>query len=94
MGQKAPACKRARRVSRGQSELRDSTFHYGCYYRAGQCRCGVGEIDSIVVTLARFDMFIFFEKCPLLTRVLFAGNMRGLLVGKSEAMQRISDSTD
>ena len=47
---------------------------------------GIGKIDRIVFTLACLDVFIFFKKCLLLGEVLFAGNMRWLLVGKSKAV--------
>jgi hypothetical protein len=40
----------------------------------------IGEINRVVFAFACLDMLIFFEKRLLLSRVLFAGNMRWLLL--------------
>jgi len=54
----------------------------------------IGEIDQVIFTLACFDLLIFFEKCLLFCRVLFAGNMRRFFAGKPKAMQQIRNATE
>jgi len=55
---------------------------------------GIGEINRVAFALVRLNTLIFFQKGLLLDRVLFAGNMRRLLVGKSKPVQQISNTAE
>ena len=49
----------------------------------------IGKINRVLFALPGLDSLLFFKKGLLLGRVLFAGNMRGFLVGKVHSMQQI-----
>ena len=48
---------------------------------------GIGKIDRVVYAFVCLELLIFIEKGLLPDRVLFAGNVRRLFVGKPKAMQ-------
>jgi hypothetical protein len=57
-------------------------------------RGGVGKINRVVGALAGLKTLIFRRKYLLLNRVLFAGNMGGLLAGKPPPMEQIDNAAD
>jgi hypothetical protein len=54
----------------------------------------IGEIYRVIFAFVCIDMLIFFEKDLLFDGVLFAGDIRRLLVGKPKAIQQIRNAAE